>query len=39
MNRKKLKEKWGYSKHQVDVFWQVHKDKSADELKIELERI
>lgn len=36
---KKLKEKWGYSKHQIDVYWRVNKDLTLEQLKKELEKI
>jgi len=36
---KKLKEKWGYSKHQIDVYWQSNKDFTKEELEKELEKI
>lgn len=36
---KKLKEKWGYSKHQIDVYWQSNKGLTKEELEKELEKI
>jgi len=36
---KKLKDKWGYSKHQIDVYWQSKRNLSDEELEKELEKI
>ncbi len=36
---KKLKEKWGYSKHQIDVYWQSNNGLAKEELEKELEKI
>lgn len=36
---KKLREKWGYTKHDIRVYWQVKKDLTVEELKKELEEI
>lgn len=35
----KLKEKWGYSKHEIDVYWKVNKGLTIEELKNELGKI
>ena len=37
--KNKLKEKWGYSKHEIDVYWKVNKGLTLEELKNELEKI
>lgn len=36
---KKLKNKWGYSKHQIDIYWQSKKDCTKEELEKELDNI